>query len=367
MNRGISRFNAGLAGAAVLSMTAGLWVGWIRLGWRWPVIQASLPAFHGPLMVGGFLGTLISLERAVAVKKWWAYLAPVLCAFSGFAMILGTPAVHPTLASVFLTLGSAGLLVVYFYIVRLQRTWSNLVMTIGALCWLVGNLLWLAGTPIYRLVLWWASFLILTIGAERLELGRLVRLTQRQEMWFLSGTALLIIGLTASLVWFQTGTRLVGISLIWLAFWLWQHDLARRTIRTSGLPRFAAACLLSGYVWLGIAGIWCVIAGNPAAGTRYDALLHMIFLGFVISMIFGHAPIIFPAVLNRQIHFQPILYLPLVLLHASLALRVLADLFLWQNGRLWGGLLNGLAILTFFGLLLVSQPGLLHAPEVEKA
>jgi hypothetical protein len=84
-------------------------------------------------------------------------------------------------------------------------------------------------------------------------------------------------------------------------------------------------------------------------------------------MIFGHAPIIFPAVLNRQIHFQPILYLPLVLLHASLALRVLADLFLWQNGRLWGGLLNGLAILTFFGLLLVSQPGLLHAPEVEKA
>ena len=131
--------------------------------------------------------------------------------------------------------------------------------------------------------------------------------------------------------------------------------------------RFAATCLLSGYTWLGLAGTWCVIFGNPAAGTRYDAMLHMIFLGFVMSMIFGHAPIIFPAVLNLQINFQPLLYLPLILLHASLALRVSADLFLWQSGRLWGGLLNGIAILGFFGLFLASQPGLMRKPVAEKA
>jgi hypothetical protein len=363
----ISKLHAGLALAAILAMLAAIWAGWIRLGWQWPAVQATLPAFHGPLMVSGFLGTLISLERAVAVKKWWAYLAPIISALGGISLMVGLPAVHPPLASLLLTIGSAGLLVVFYYIMRLQRSWFNLIMAIGAGCWLVGNLLWMGGMPIYQLVLWWAAFLILTICAERLELGRLVRLTRRQESWFLGGAVVLIAGLAVSLILLQAGTRLAGIGMMWLALWLWQHDLARRTIRTSGLPRFAAVCLLSGYVWLGLAGIWCVIAGNPAAGTRYDALLHMIFLGFVISMIFGHAPIIFPAVLNLKIQFQPIFYLPLILLHASLALRILADFILWQSGRLWGGLLNGIAILTFFGLLLYNQAGLLHSPKAEKA
>ena len=284
----------------------------------------------------------------------------------GFKNSRPCPTFPPPLAALLLTLGSAGLVFVFYYILLLQRSLPNLIMAAGAGCWLVGNLLWASDTPIYRLVLWWATFLILTICAERLELGRLVRLTRRQVNWFLGGTAMLIICLAAALVWMQTGTRLVGISLIWLSLWLWQHDLARHTIRSKGLPRFVAACLLSGYIWLGLAGVWCVIAGNPAAGTRYDAMLHMIFLGFVISMIFGHAPIIFPAVLNLQIHFQPIYYLPLVILHASLALRILGDILLWQTPRMWGGLLNGIAILTFFGLLLFSQPGLLRSPQTEK-
>ena len=367
MTRSIRRLHAGLAGAAILAMLAAIWAGWIRLGWDWSAIQPTLPAVHGPLMIGSFLGTLISLERAVAVKKWWAYLAPIFSALGGFMLIAGLPAVHPPLAGLLLTLGSAGLLIVFYYIVRLQQNWFHGIMALGAGCWLVGNLLWASGTPIYRLVLWWAAFLILTICAERLELGRLVRLTHRQQNWFLGGTATLVLSLAASLIWMQTGTRLVGISLIWLSIWLWRYDLARRTIRTKGLPRFAASCLLSGYTWLGLAGTWCVIFGNPAAGTRYDAMLHMIFLGFVMSMIFGHAPIIFPAVLNLQINFQPLLYLPLILLHASLALRVSADLFLWQSGRLWGGLLNGIAILGFFGLFLASQPGLMRKPVAEKA
>lgn len=366
MTQGIRRLHAGLAGAAILAMLAAIWAGWIRLGWDWSAIQPTLPAVHGPLMIGGFLGTLISLERAVALKKWWAYLAPIFSALGGVMLMVSLPAVHPPLAALLLTLGSAGLVFVFYYIVRLQKNWYHAIMALGAGCWLVGNLLWTSGTPIYRLVLWWAAFLILTICAERLELGRLVRLTHRQQTWFLGGTATLVVGLAATLVWMQTGTRLVGISLIWLSIWLWRHDLARRTIRTKGLPRFAAVCLLSGYTWLGLAGAWCVIFGNPGAGTRYDAMLHMIFLGFVMSMIFGHAPIIFPAVLNLQISFRPVLYLALILLHASLALRILADLLLWQSGRLWGGLLNGIAILGFFVLFLAGLPKLRHTPATEK-
>jgi hypothetical protein len=88
--------------------------------------------------------------------------------------------------------------------------------------------------------------------------------------------------------------------------------------------------------------------GGEVAGPRYDALWHALFVGFVFSMIFGHAPVIFPALLRLRIPFSGSFYVPLVLLHLSLLLRVWGDLALWPSGRQWGGLLNTLAILLFF-------------------
>ena len=39
-------------------------------------------------------------------------------------------------------------------------------------------------------------------------------------------------------------------------------------------------------------------------------------------MVFGHAPIIFPAVLRVAVPYHATFYLPLALLHASLAVRL---------------------------------------------
>jgi hypothetical protein len=132
-----------------------------------------------------------------------------------------------------------------------------------------------------------------------------------------------------------------------LALWLLSFDIARKTIHQPGLPRFAAICLLTGYVWLGVGGILGVLLGGVTAGPYYDAVLHTVLVGFVISMIFGHAPIIFPSVLRLPIAFNPIFYVPLALLHFSLVLRVTGDLAFITPFRLWGGLLNGIAILLF--------------------
>jgi hypothetical protein len=90
-----------------------------------------------------------------------------------------------------------------------------------------------------------------------------------------------------------------------------------------------------------------MIYGGVVAGPYYDAILHAVFVGFVMSMIFGHAPIIFPAITGKPIPFHPIFYSHLILLHLSLLLRVSSDLILWPSGRQWGGLLNGAAILLF--------------------
>ena len=115
-----------------------------------------------------------------------------------------------------------------------------------------------------------------------------------------------------------------------------------------------ATCLALGFVWLGLGGGLNLAMGAQAVGPGYDALLHAVFIGFVISMIFGHAPIIFPSILGAPINFQPAFYIQLALLHVSLALRVVSDLLQWSAGRMWGGLLNEIAILLFLGMTIYS-------------
>ena len=97
-----------------------------------------------------------------------------------------------------------------------------------------------------------------------------------------------------------------------------------------------------------------MVAFSPLeSGLRYDAVLHSFFLGFIFSMIFGHAPVIFPGVLGLRIPFRRPFYLHLALLHAGLALRVGGDLAGSLTTARWGGLLNATAI----GLFLLATIG----------
>jgi len=220
-------------------------------------------------------------------------------------------------------------------------------MGLGALAWFIGNSLWLIGWPVHRVVLWWAAFLILTIAGERLELARILRPSRASLAAFLIVTGSFLVGLVMSTIAYGLGIRLAGLGMIGLALWLLRYDVARHTVRKTGLARFIAVCLLSGYVWLAAGGVMTFVFGDVAAGPRYDAMLHAIFLGFVFSMIFGHAPIVFPAVLGVPLAYHPSFYLPLALLHLSLVLRVMGDLTLWWTGRQLGGLLNAVAIVLF--------------------
>jgi hypothetical protein len=335
---------------ALFALLAGLWAGLLRLGWQLPPISWQLPAQHGPLMVSGFLGTLINLERAVALSqnqngRRLYYLAPLLAGLGAATLFLTFPAAVPRGLS---TLGALGLTLIFVVICRLQPTADHLIIGAGALLWLVGNGLWLAGLPIYQVVPWWAGFLVLTIAGERLELGRVLFIKQKARLSFLIVIGLFLIGLLVTFVILDTGLRLAGIALVALGLWLLIFDIARRTIRRQGLTRFIAACLLPGYFWLIVGGmLWIYIGGQYTAGPLYDAMLHTIFLGFVFSMIFGHAPVIIPAVLGIQTPYSPFFYAHLILLHLSLVLRVTGDLIVSTSLRRWGGLLNEMAIVSF--------------------
>jgi hypothetical protein len=225
-------------------------------------------------------------------------------------------------------------------------------MALGALLWLVGNSGWLAGWPVAQVVPWWSGFLVLTIAGERLELSRLLRLSVLHHVLFLLAVSVLLAGLLFLTLGLASGGPVTGVGMVALAGWLLQYDIARRTVRQTGLTRFIAVCLLSGYVWLGVSGVLTWRFAGILAGPYYDAMLHTVFVGFVFAMIFAHAPIILPAILGQTTSpYLPALYVPLLLLHASLLLRVFGDLMGWWAGRRWGGLLNALAVLLFFTTL----------------
>jgi hypothetical protein len=161
---------------------------------------------------------------------------------------------------------------------------------------------------------------------------------------------LFVSGLVLSLAALERGVWLSGIGLLALAFWLLRYDLAWRTVRQRGLPRFMASCLLLGYAWLAVGGaLWIFFPDRLPGGLIYDAMLHSVFLGFVFSMIFAHAPIIFPSITGVAMPFQRAFYGHVAFLHLTLILRVAAGLAAWPAGQTWGGLLNSLAILVFLG------------------
>lgn len=273
---------------ALLSLLAGLWAGLLRIGWLLPDIQVNLSLVHGPLMVSGFLGAIIAMERVVALKKRWMYASPLLTGL-GWVAILAFPgtAAGPLL----ITLGSLGLVIILGVMIRREPAFHTLTIGVGTLCWFVGNLLWLSGLSIFKIVFWWAAFLILTIAGERLELSRVLRMTRLKQVLFLLCAGLFLGGVILGMFARQPGARIAGLGMLGLALWLLWFDLARHNLRHRiPLTRYIAYCLYAGYVWLGFSGLLSLWFGAVSVGPAYDAVLHSIFVGFVISMIFGHVP-----------------------------------------------------------------------------
>jgi hypothetical protein len=151
-----------------------------------------------------------------------------------------------------------------------------------------------------------------------------------------------------SLLTLDAGLRIMGFGFLFLALWLFRYDIARKTMRRPGLTGYIGVCLLTGFIWLAFGGfIWIVYGGGSAAGPLYDAMLHVILIGFVMTMIFGHAPVILPAVTGRPISYFRLFYLPLWLLHITLILRIAGDLLTLPEARKWGAVGNEAAIVLF--------------------
>lgn len=325
------------AGASLL---AGLDAGLLRMGIAAPVGSQTLPDVHGPVMVLGFLGTLIGLERAVALRSGWAYAAPVLLGLGGLALVVPLP---PLVGRVLLVHGTLALVVVLVALWQRRRDDEVLVQVLAAALAALAALLWVRveASSVVPLL---AGFVVLTIAAERVELAR-IHLPRNAGGVLVALSTLYAVAATAALVAPGPGSRAVGLTLLALVWWLAPRDVARHTVRSTGLPRFSATAMLGGYAWLAVAGVAWTVTGTPSERGAYDVLVHTIFLGFAMSMVIAHAPVILPAVIRRPLPYRPVLWLPLVVLHAGLALRVGGDLAGATTLARAGGVVTALALL----------------------
>ncbi|MBH0119292.1 hypothetical protein I0Q12_07045 [Rhodococcus sp. CX] len=328
-----------------LALLVGLDAALLLLGLPAPVDTARLPEIHGILLVLGFVGTVVALERAVALGRRAGYLAPLLLGAGGIVMASPAP---QQISGLLLLGGTVALVAIYVPLWRRAADPAVLVQAGGGVLAAGAALLWLAHVPVPELLPWLCTFLILTIAGERLELARVATLGTPAEPLLVAIAGAIVAGTVGTLLWPAAGYPLLGAALLALVAWLVRFDVARRTVRATGLARYMAVCLLAGYAWLAVPALTWLLVGAVPSGPGYDAVVHSVMLGFVISMIMAHAPVILPAVVRRPLPYTPLMYGPVALLHLSLVLRVaVGDV----RGVEWavtvGGALGIVAILAF--------------------
>ena len=302
--------------SAMILMLLGLYLGLIKTGL--PLVPVISPDYHAPFMVMGFLGIVISIERVVTFEGYHWYIPPAL-------LFLGAITLNPLLY----ILGAVGTVLIYAYLLkRYGVNLARLLMFLSSIFFLLGNIAYIFS--LQKAIALWSVYLIMVIIGERIDLSVLMS----RSRWKDVSVALILSLLSVSL--FLWKGVLVGISLVLLSLWAFKYDVVSvNAFRTRGLTRFMAVNLLLGYVWLLLTGVVWVVGWN------YDFMLHGILLGFVFSMIFAHAPIIFPTILGRRQRYNPILYVPIIFFHIGLLIRFFVDIG-------WGSLLVAISIVFYF-------------------
>lgn len=355
-SRMVLLIGAGLA--ALLGLVAAL----IRADLIHPSDRVPLADLHGGLMVYGFLGAAIGLERAVAYrsggskKPSWGFLAPALGLLGSLLCLLSltvsSRAAAPAWVRVELfggipwTLSMLILAAMYLAIWHRQPSAEVLIQVLGSLVGLVGAFGWVAGLDASVLAPTWLFFLVLTIVGERVELARAVFSDIRLESGILGLSLLTVLVLPVQAMAPSVGYPLLGLSLSLLLLVMASHDVAKGTFRHGGLPGFMGTCMLSAYAWgLLAALIW--MAAPVDSGTYWgDMALHALAVGFIMTMVIAHVCMIVPSVIRRPLPFHPLLWGAWALMQVGLLIRLLGAIRLYTP--LWkaGNLLNVLGILS---------------------
>ena len=120
-----------------------------------------------------------------------------------------------------------------------------------------------------------------------------------------------------------------------------------------------------GYAWL-LAGALLGLAGLAWPGGAAPLALHAVLLGFVFAMVFGHAPIILPALAKVRPVYSAWARWPIWILSASLAVRGLALASGSAPAMAVAGAGHALAIVWFAAVMITSVARGRHGPAAPR-
>ncbi|MDO5049401.1 MAG: hypothetical protein Q4D87_05915 [Actinomycetaceae bacterium] len=307
----------------------------------WAPIPAHTDAsLHGQIMTLGFLGTLITLERVVALRSRTLLIAPLSLGIG--SILLLTP--HPQWGQSLQIIGMAGLLLTYIKLTKRDLSNALAIQIIGSIAGLAAATLWALGAQTHTLIPLISTFIVLTILGERVELAR-ISLTLRAERLAFALSALLMATSLALLA--GAPSEIYATNLLLITAWLTKHDIARRMATVPGLPRYSATNMLLATAWLGLGSLTWLLTGPLATSSAYDSIVHAILLGYGMSMIFAHAPIILPAVLKLPLPYHPLAWIPTIALNLGILIRFYANVRSYPTSWQIGATLTVIAILLF--------------------
>jgi hypothetical protein len=306
-------------------------------------------------MACGFFGTLIALERAVALRRLVGLTAPLAAGLGG---ILAWTFHAQSAAQAAWGLAACALVGLYA-LAGVTRAWSThlIVELVGAVCWAAGTAAWAAGS-LAPAVTGWMAFLVLTIAAERRELTQMLRLPSVAHRLFGAVVALVLVAVALAVAGaFGAGTGEWVAPAWWtacavLAIWLLRWDIAPRKWRSPGWLGHTGQCLSVGYAWL-LIGALLGLASLRWPGGVTALAQHAVLLGFVFAMVFGHAPIILPALAGVRPLYSAWARVPIWILSASLLLRGAALAAGSAAALAAAGAMHALAIAWFAAVMLV--------------
>jgi hypothetical protein len=299
----------------------GLFTGFSRFG----LIYFPLSFHHGVLMLNGFAGGVITVERLLSKPNDRWILIGLILLISGLTLYLmgfefGLLLVAANIAILFLK---------ETYVLIEKQSQNGVYQLVGLLSWFIGNLkfyqngFYPAAVPFFIVFI-----LMLIVGTRLCKMGK-------ED----------VIGLVLSFAIFFSfwlgfhgyGQAIYGVGLALLGI-----RLAYLEIKNGSKHLLA---LVVAYCWLLITGISSLFSDHILYS--YDLVLHALFLGFFFSMIFINAP----DALLKKLGLESLKTYPnfwVLFLAFGLIIRlIVGDLFQVQVARNVGGFLNLLTIILY--------------------
>ncbi|MCI0447769.1 hypothetical protein L0152_31720 [bacterium] len=329
----------------LIAISIGIWRIAVTRGFNLPPIPESWPA-HGEIMLGGFLASLIIFERMIALPIDSLIWVPYVYATSALMLHSG----HPFARGIHLA-ALAGWLLHRWIAYRKFHRWEKPLVESVAFITLTSALMYPGGLPSRpEVALQGLVFPIAVIAVERLEMSFLLKkIGSRMVLLLLIGWC----SLWNLSTWRGIPNHSVmgGITLLLVALIAF-YDTALRVSQkqSDGLHKFLRTALMLSYAWLFLGAVAMTASSKISSAIFKDVQFHLIGLGFIFTMILGHAPLILSSALSK-LPPKKAPMIPFLVFQAATVLRILGDFALlksvpfWQ----WSGWISGLIhAISFF-------------------